>query len=119
MPEVQATGEYGEQQAALFLAARGMLILARNLRAGRREVDLLAMDGSVLVFVEVKTRSSMRFGPPESHVDERKRGLLISAAEEIMREIGFHGECRFDIVSVYLPVQATGAVIRHFRDAFF
>ncbi|NIR12623.1 MAG: YraN family protein, partial [Desulfobacterales bacterium] len=58
-------GKYGEDQAALFLVSCGMRILAKNVRSGRREVDLVALDGTILVFVEVKTRTTQQYGHPE------------------------------------------------------
>ena len=74
------TGEWGEQLAARFLEDKGLRILERNWRFSRAEIDLIAEEGEVLVFVEVKTRTSDYFGPPERFVSARKRQLLADAA---------------------------------------
>ena len=68
-----AVGRYGEQCAADHLAAAGLEILARNWRCRAGELDIVARDGSQLVFVEVKTRSSLAFGTPAEAVDRRSR----------------------------------------------
>ncbi|MET9796887.1 YraN family protein [Nocardiopsis alba] len=71
-------GRRGEELAARYLERNGMRVLARNWRAphGAGELDLVARDGSVLVFVEVKTRGSLRFGHPTEAVTPRKRSRL-------------------------------------------
>ncbi len=111
------TGERGERIAADYLTALGWDILERNWRFGRAEVDIIAREGKVLVFVEVKTRSSLRFGPPEAFVSPYKEVLLTDAAGMYMEKIGHDWEIRFDIIAVLL--QGDQYRIEHFRDAFF
>jgi putative endonuclease len=75
----QRIGDAGEQMVALRLEAAGWLILARNLRLGRDEVDLLAVDPGpprTLVVVEVRRRNRRDFGLAEETLDRRKRGAL-------------------------------------------
>jgi len=72
----QRLGRAGEASAARFLESRGFRIIARNVRADRVEIDLVARRGALLVFVEVKSRSSDRHGSPAEAVDRRKQQRL-------------------------------------------
>lgn len=110
------TGQTGEDLAAQFLEQQGFKIICRNWRYGRAEVDIIAMDGAVLVLAEVKTRSSDHFGRPEEFVSAKKQRLLAEAASRYMELNGHDWEIRFDVVSVLLRPEAE---ITHFRDAFF
>ena len=74
-------GRLGEDAAARFLAARGYRIVARNVRADRVELDLIARAGSALVFVEVKTRRGARHGQAAEAVDPRKQRRLRHGAQ--------------------------------------
>ena len=112
------TGKKGEAIAAEFLAGQGFQILETNWRHRRLEVDLIAMDGKVLVFVEVKTRSSAFFGQPEEFVDKKKEELLARAAAEYMHQINHDWAIRFDVVSILLKNE-TDWEVKHLRDAFF
>lgn len=66
-------GKWGEQKASEFLARKGMVLLQRNFQIREGEIDLVMEDSGTLVFVEVKTRASLRFGAPE---DSLTRGSL-------------------------------------------
>jgi putative endonuclease len=110
-------GAWGEALAAAFLQGLGYEILARNLRLGRLEVDLLARAGQVLVLVEVRLRSGTRFGRPEETVDWRKRRHL---AEAWARLLSRHPEARWirmDIVSV-LRRGRREVTLRHYPNAW-
>ncbi|MCP4123280.1 MAG: YraN family protein [Bacteroidetes bacterium] len=119
-------GKYGEQLAADYLENKGYNLLQTNRHIGRCEVDIIAMDGRVLVFVEVKTRTgSLSYGYPESYVNQRKQHLLLQGADAFIKESSYIGEARFDIVSVRLK-RSIGAInpfsllsIEHFVDAFY
>jgi putative endonuclease len=111
-------GHAGEAAAADFFTAQGYAIAHRNYRHRRAEVDLIVRrDDVLLVFVEVKTRSSVRFGHPEEFVTERKRQLFRLAAEQYQEEIEWQGDIRFDILA--LTQVAGGFRIEHFEDAFY
>ena len=118
MTDYLQLGEWGESLAAAFLKEKGYLILETNWRHQRAEVDIIAMDGEILVFVEVKTRSSDYFGPPEIFVTPRKEQLLIRAAHAYMKQIDHHWEIRFDIVSI-LSRSREDYRIEHLPDAFW
>lgn len=109
-------GKYGEQRAVVFLKEQGYEILALNWRYKYNEVDIIAKDLGILVFVEVKSRHSAAFGDPASFVDIRKQGNLIRAADAYLELSGFEGEIRFDIVSVMLSPPMTIELI---KDAFW
>ena len=81
-----ALGAAGEERAATHLVRAGYRILARNARAAGVEIDLVAERGDLVVFVEVKTRSSDAFGGAEAAVDERKQARLARGAAAWLRE---------------------------------
>ena len=111
-------GHAGEAAAADFFTAQGYTVACRNYRYRRAEVDLIVRRGdALLIFVEVKTRSSTRFGHPEEFVTERKRQLFRLAAEQYQEEINWPGDIRFDILA--LTQTAGGFRIEHFEDAFY
>lgn len=111
-------GKQGEQAAADFLRQQGYEIVAANHRQGRAEIDLVVARQGLLVFVEVKTRSNLSFGFPESFVSPRKVQLLTAAADAYVQETNWQGNIRFDIVAVTL--RPGGSLhIEHFEDAFW
>lgn len=94
-------GRRGERAAEKHLRRNGYRIVARNFRAAGAEIDLVAMDGETLVFVEVKTRRSRAAGAPEEAVDERKQKRIRRAAEVFAaRYRADEMEMRFDIAAV-------------------
>ncbi len=109
----QVTGDAGEQAAADLFAAQGFTLLARNHRTRRGEVDLIAVKGPLLVFVEVRARASDRFGPAEGTVDARKQARVVWAARDwLAKNGGDQREIRFDVVAV------VGGAVRHVPGAF-
>ncbi len=107
-------GRRGERVAADYLTALGFELVASNFKTGvgrnrrgavvQAEIDLVAYDGPVLCFVEVKTRASDRFAAPEANVDLRKQRQISRAARAYRRALGLAGEpYRYDVVSVVLP----------------
>jgi putative endonuclease len=115
----RALGQAGERAAARFLERRGLVILAKNLRSRLGEIDLLARDGSTLVFVEVKARRGAPGDPPEAAVDARKRLRLMRLALGYLaaRRLG-ERPCRFDVVGVSLDEDGRVTGIRHLAHAF-
>ena len=111
-------GQAGEGAAAEYLEALGYKVLARSYRHGRAEVDLVLRQGNaLLVFAEVKTRSSGQFGPPETFVSARKKALFRLAATHLQEEMDWRGDIRFDILA--LTQLRDGFRIEHFEDAFY
>ncbi len=114
----RALGIEGEERAAAHLAAHGYRIVARNARAGRVELDLVAMRGRLLVIVEVKTRRSRAGGAPEEAVDFRKRARLVrGAAAWLAEHPGGVSRVRFDVVACEWDA-ARGWSLRHLEGAF-
>lgn len=96
-------GAAGEEAAVNFLKQNGYEIVERNYYFRRGEIDIIAKDGPVLVFVEVKSRRSSAFGAPEESVTPKKQELLRRTAEGYVTERGIQDtECRFDVVSILL-----------------
>lgn len=112
------TGLEGENMAKQYLKQKGYEIRETNWRFRRAEVDLIAMDENILVFVEVKTRSYDFFGKPESFVSKTKEKLLIDAANRYMEQIGHDWEIRFDVVGIVVSTRKM-TEIRHIKDAFW
>jgi putative endonuclease len=101
----------GEDVACRELARRGYAILARRFRTRYGEIDIVARDGPALVFVEVKTRSSRRFGTPAEAVTGRKQAKIALMASEFLLRRGLQQvPCRFDVVAVLVPPDGTPAV---------
>ena len=119
MKKHDEVGRYGEQLAVNFLIDKGFLILERNWRFSRAEIDIIAKEGSVLVFVEVKTRSGTHYGMPEDFVDPKKELFVSDAAAAYMRHINYEWEFRFDIIGIVLSKFHNEVKINHTKDAFF
>jgi putative endonuclease len=118
-----AIGRYGEDVAARHLADAGLTILERNWRCRGGELDIIAVERGVLVFCEVKTTSSTRFGVPAEAVVGAKAlrvRRLAMAWLSARRETGngdFWPDMRFDVVSVLRQRQGA-AIVEHLRGAF-
>lgn len=110
-------GQEGETIAADYLKQHGYEIVVRNYRFKRSEVDIIAKKDGVLIFVEVKLRSSRQYGEPEEAVDNKKEDQVISGAEGYIEEIDWDGPIRFDILTV-LKQKSRIVEIRLFKDAF-
>ncbi len=93
-------GRAGEEAAARYLEALGFRILKRNLRGPGAEIDIVARDGATLVFVEVKTRRSGRFGSALGAVDARKRARIRALAADFLQFVPGAGAVRFDVVTI-------------------
>jgi putative endonuclease len=123
----QRLGRAGEELAAAKLRRAGMRIVARNVRTPqvRGEIDLIALDGSALVFVEVKTlRDGARVGPerPVLAVGPRKQRKLRALAVAWLRDhdgaVPRHSRLRFDVVGIRLDARGEAAEWEHVRGAF-
>lgn len=95
-----AFGEAAESYAAGLLEAAGLVLQARRYRVRGGEIDLIARDGTELVFVEVKARRGDAFGQAAESVGRQKQRRLLVAARRYLSESGFRGPCRFDVITV-------------------
>lgn len=111
-------GQLGESYALRHLDKLGYKILETNWRRRRAEIDIIAKQEEILVFVEVKTRTSDLFGGPTGTITARQQQLISSAAGDYMRQIGHDWEIRFDIIGIL--IEETGDYkLEHIEDAFF
>ncbi|HWR82235.1 MAG TPA: YraN family protein [Candidatus Deferrimicrobium sp.] len=109
----QEKGQTFERLAAEYFERHGFEILERNWRASHREIDLIVRKENLIVFVEVKSSASTKFGHPAARIDERKMANLTRAAQQYL--IDYHVErcdLRFDVVTF------VDGRIEHFPDAF-
>jgi putative endonuclease len=113
----QSLGNAGEAAAERWLRQAGLAIVARGFRARCGEIDLIARAGAVVVFIEVKTRTSEAFGRPCDAVTSQKRGRIARVAAVFLARVGWEERaCRFDVVEV-VPAGARWRVT-HIPDAF-
>ncbi len=116
MIEPHELGKMGEDLAAQYLVNKGYQILERNWHSGHKEIDLVALDGTTLVVVEVKTRRSDDFGEPDIAVGKSKQRMLVWAADSYVRYKKLNVDVRFDIVSIVF--NGDTPEIEHIEDAF-
>lgn len=111
-------GKAGEEIALKFLKRKKYRIAARGFRLFRGEIDVIALDKKTLVFIEVKTRTSTKFGLPEEAVSPSKQKQIRKIAQGYL---AFHDlqdtECRFDVLSVVFD-GAKGFSVNHIKNAF-
>lgn len=100
MADRQRLGASGETAAAQYLRAQGLTVTDRNLRTPHGEIDIIARDGDMIVFVEVKSRRGVRYGYPEYAVTPTKRRHISAAAEWYLGERRLTEFWRIDIISV-------------------
>lgn len=116
MAEHNKLGRNGEDATADYLKLKGHRILERNWRFQKYEVDIISIDGEFIVFTEVKTRASIKWGYPEEFVDEHRMQRMIRAANIYLKMHQVDCPVRFDIVSVVWDKDRFE--IEHIEDAF-
>lgn len=110
-------GALGERIAVRYLKRNGFRVIAKNYRAGRHEIDVIARekDTGTVVFIEVKTRTPKSYGRPMDAVDRDKQRFLRLAAERwLMENGGMEQSARFDVIEVLLPDET----VNHIGNAF-
>jgi len=111
-------GRRGEEAAGRHLLSLGYRILERRYRTRAGEIDFIARDGDAIVFIEVKTRTSLRCGWPAEAVDRRKRARIVRTAALYLARLRVGDiACRFDVVEV-MEGPAGALSIRLIRNAF-
>ncbi|MEA5003075.1 MAG: YraN family protein [Christensenella sp.] len=117
MMDRQAIGKAGEDFTCDYLKKCGMKILARNYRAKKGEIDVIARDGSTIVFVEVKTRSSSAYGTAGEAVTYRKQQMVARTAQwYIMQNHIKESDFRFDVAEV--SASGPELTMNYLRNAF-
>ena len=109
-------GDRGERAAARYLRRRGLRIVTRSYHTPWGEIDLVAREGNVLVFVEVKTRR--RGTPAEAVTPEKQRRLTLAALHFLRRHNLLEQRSRFDVVAILWVDDGRPPRIEHIRDAF-
>lgn len=110
-------GEVGERIAFEYLIGHGFVVIQRNYRFLRGEIDLVAREGDVLVFCEVKTRQGDTYGPPEAAITPSKQRQLRKVAEGFLAEREMRNQaCRFDVLAIRLDGRK--GTVNHIRNAF-
>lgn len=109
-------GKKGEELAKKYLVSKGYNILGVNYRNSIGEIDIIAMDNNILVFIEVKTRTSLKYGYAYESVNQRKQEKIIYASMAYIKEKNIKDfQARYDIIEVYLT---PGIKINHIDNAF-
>ncbi len=116
----QKKGTYGEDLAVKLLTEKGYTIIERNYRFGHGEIDIVAKENETLVFVEVKYRNNLEFGPPELAVTKAKQKQVRKIAELFIYDndgkIDFE-EARIDVIAI-LKLPNEDPQINHIENAF-
>ena len=112
-------GTWGEEQAADFLIHKGYTILERDWKSGHRDIDIIATNGQVVVFVEVKARRNRIFGEPEDAVNYMKMHNLRAAINHYVKFKNIRLDIRFDIITVVGTPYMGQAEITHIEDVPF
>ena len=111
-------GERGEAIAAAYLKGQRFIIIERNFRCKGGEVDIIAREGKTLVFVEVKTRRTLTFGPPQLALTPFKQRQISKAALTwLAKKKQFGANARFDVIAIIAPDHQVPQ-IEHIRNAF-
>ena len=116
MAEHIEKGKKSEEVAAEWLSDQGYEIVRTNFRYNKKEIDIIARQDDVLVFVEVKTKSFWSDENPGDIVTLRKQKFLLKAAEAYMIYYGIEMETRFDVIFVVYKHEEI--IIEHIREAF-
>ena len=114
----RSIGNWGEAIASEYLTNHGYCILDRNARTPHGEIDLVARQGTVTVFVEVKTRTSNRFGPPEAAITEKKRAHMLAAGQAYLQmHPELDGDWRLDVIAIQADRSNIVSSLVHFENA--
>lgn len=117
MAQHNELGKKGEQLAVDYLHEHGYVIVERNYRFDKAEVDIIAKKENTLAIIEVKTRSSIDFGDPQDFVKPKQIKNLVKAVDEYVTVNNLDVEVRFDIIAIVK--QGKSYSIEHLEDAFF
>ena len=109
------TGKWGEDLAVAYLEKKGYTIVERDWKSGRRDIDIIALDDDVVVFVEVKTRRNRLYGEPEDAIDYYKLQNLQQAISHYVKFRNIRQDIRFDIISVVGTI-GSEPDIQHIQD---
>ncbi len=110
-------GRWGEKKAEHYLTKKGHTIIAQNYRQKIGEIDIISLYHDIIVFTEVKTRQTKRFGPPSTAVNGSKQNKIKKLANYFLQENElFNYNIRFDVITISITEEKR--VIKHFINAF-
>ena len=116
MTDTLRLGRAGEDAVCKYIIDRGMKLLARNYRAAKGEIDLIACTGDTVVFIEVKSRSGLSYGTAAEAVGFHKQKTVIRTAQHFIAQHGlYESNIRFDVAEVYLVQECR---INYIENAF-
>lgn len=111
-------GRLGEAIAEKFLLSKGFFVLVKNFSTPLGEIDLVAQKDGCVVFFEVKTRLSARFGPPLSAITKEKKRHIVRSCQYYINRYGLHGNsCRIDAIGINLDAMGNVRLLRHVKNA--
>ena len=118
--EKKSTGNKGENLACIFLESKEYSIVEKNFRAAKCEIDIIAKKDEYIIFIEVKTRKSQKFGSASQSVGFGKQKNIIKAAEMFltMNDLYMDLQPRFDVIEVYMDDKTGRNYINHIEFAF-
>lgn len=116
MSKAASLGKFAEQRAVDYLRQQNYQILARNFRWRYKEIDIIASQNKTLVIVEVKARTKLYFGAPETFVSRRKIQNLVEATNAYMDQFQIDWEVRFDVIALHFSRGSWE--IKHLKNAF-
>lgn len=111
-------GKVGEKIAKQYLVDKGYEVLDENWTHGKAEVDLIVYKDGIMVFVEVKTRTSVAFGQPEEFVHKAKQNQIELASTEYIEIMNHQNDIRFDIIAITFTTDKNYN-LNHIEDAFW
>ncbi|MCL6447760.1 MAG: YraN family protein [Armatimonadetes bacterium] len=122
----QELGKLGEELAASYLQKKGYRLLERNYRCRLGEIDIVALDGDVLVFIEVRCRTSSRFGFPQESIRREKQAKLRKLAQYYLLRAARPGpapvtgqnQVRFDVLALLFDCKQATCRVEHIQNAF-
>jgi len=109
-------GTWGEELAAVYLRSKGFVILESDWHSGHRDIDLIAIEGDTLVFVEVKTRRNRNYGAPEESIDYEKLRHLRASMNQYVKSRHVDRKVRLDVVTIVGTPDSASPEINHIKD---
>lgn len=117
MSKNRKIGDIGEDLATKYCISHGYEVLEKNWTTGHKEIDIILKKNDIYIFVEVKTRTNLKMGMPETAISESKI-KNVTEASQIYLENKTYKDIRFDVISVILKKNFEPEIF-HIKDAFY